>query len=173
MCAGRQQKDLGAALFVADDVELGIPSAFGDAYTLSQGLLFCASGSAEALCTGAIDEQPGGHTFHTGKSSKDTLPDAALGPAPEPVVERLLRLVDRLRAAAPAAAALQGMNDARERPSIIDPWHPACITLKKPLNPRPLLIRKPKESAIQHASLLEVGESYPDDAVNPVYGSGP
>lgn len=35
--SGRQQEDVGMALLVADGVELGVPAAFGDADTMSQG----------------------------------------------------------------------------------------------------------------------------------------
>ena len=111
---------------------------------------FCASGGAVDLDTTAIDEQPGRHTLNPGEPSEDALPHTAPGPAPEPVVERLLRTVDRLRTVAPATAALQSMDDPGKNASVIDPWHPARI-----LRQRPLLIRKPEE--IRHSTCLLAG----------------
>lgn len=73
---------------------------------------FCASCGAVRLDAGAVDEQPVGNTFAPGQRAEDAFPDAALGPAHEAVVERLLLPVDR-RAIAPASAALQGTNSRR------------------------------------------------------------
>ena len=105
----------------------------------------------------AVDEQLGRHIFEPGKVSKDALPHTALSPTPEPVVERRLRAVDVLGTIAPAATALQCVDNTGEHPPVIDPRHPARIVRKKRLNPRPLLIRKPEE--ICHSSCLLAGGS--------------
>jgi len=104
-----------------------------------------------------VDEEPGWNAVHSGKLGENTLPHTALGPAPETVVERLLRPVDMLRTITPAAAALQRVNNAGEHPPIIDPRHAARILRQKRLDPRPLLIRKPEE--IRHSQSLLAGDT--------------
>jgi hypothetical protein len=93
----------------------------------------------------AVDEQPGWHAVDPGKVGKDALPHASLGPAPEAVVERLLRAIDVLWAITPATTALQRMDNAGEHPPIIYPRHPTSILRQERFDPRPLLIRKPEE----------------------------
>src|SRR5690606_281973 len=101
---------------------------------------FCAAGGAVDLDARAVDEQPGGYAIHPGKVGKDALPHASLSPAPEAVVERLLRPIDELRAVTPAPAALQRMDDPGKHTPIVDPRHPARIGRQERLDPRPLLI---------------------------------
>ena len=108
------------------------------------------------LDAGTVDEELGRHTLDPGKLGEDALPHVALGPAPEPVVERLLRPVDMLRTIAPATAALQGMDNAGEHPTVIDPRHTTRIGRQERLDPRPLLIRKPEE--IRHSPCLLAGD---------------
>jgi|GEM_PF-6312502 len=50
-----------------------------------------------------------------------------LDPAPETVVERLLRHVDVFRTVAPTASALQRVDNPGEHASVINPRHPARI----------------------------------------------
>lgn len=106
----------------------------------------------------AVDEQPGWHAFEPGKIGKDALPHAALGPASEPVVERLLRAIDVFGTIAPTTAALQRMDNAGEHPPIIYPRHPARILRQERFDPRPLLIGKPEE--ISHAPWLLTGDTW-------------
>lgn len=111
MCiAGCQQEGVKATPLVTEAVELGVTPAFGDADTMSQGPLL-RHRSVVHLDARAVDEQPGWHAVDPGKVGKYALPNAALGPAPEAVVERLLRPVDMLGAIAPAATALQCMDN--------------------------------------------------------------
>ena len=42
------------------------------------------------LEAGAVDEQPVGTAFGSGKRTEDVLPDAAIGPSHEAVIKRLL-----------------------------------------------------------------------------------
>ena len=126
------------------------------------------------LDTAAVDEEFAWHALDPGKLGEDALPHAALGPAPEPVVKRLLGPVDVLRTIAPATAALQSMDNPGEHPTVIDPRHTTRILRQKRFNPRAhCSSENQKKSAICHASSLEAGESHLGAAVNPVYGSGP
>src|SRR5690606_16136119 len=134
---------------------------------------FCAAGGTVNLDAAAVDEQLRGHAVDPGKVGEDTLPHAALGPAPETVVERLLRSVDVLRTIAPAPAALQRLDDPRQHSPVVDPGHAARVRRQERLDPRPLLIRKPEEIRHRHPSSTEAGESHLAGAGNPVYGSGP
>lgn len=109
------------------------------------------------LDAGAVDEEFVRHTVHSGELGEDALPHTSLGPAPETVVERLLRPVDILRAVSPAATALQRMDDPRQHAPVIDPRHPACVVRQERLDPCPLFIRKPEE--IRHPLCLLAGDS--------------
>ena len=77
------------------------------------------------------------------------------------------------RAIAPATTALQSLDNPGKHAPVIDPWHPTRIVRQERLNPRPLIIRNQKKSAINQASLLEARESHCSAGVNPVYGAGP
>lgn len=125
------------------------------------------------LDAGAVDEEFVRHTVHSGELCEDALPHTSLGPAPETVVERLLRPVDILRAVSPAATALQRMDDPRQHAPVIDPRHPACVVRQSGSIRAHCSSVNQKKSAIHYASSLETVESYLDAAVNPVYGSGP
>jgi hypothetical protein len=107
------------------------------------------------LDAAAVDEEPFRDAIDPGELGEDALPHAAFGPAPEAVVERLLRTVDVLGTIAPATTALQSMDNPGEHPTVIDPWHPARIVRQERLDPRPLLIRKPEE--IRHPPHLLAG----------------
>lgn len=88
------------------------------------------------LDAATVDEELLWHPIRSGKVGEDALPHAALGPAQEPVVERLLRPVDMLRTIAPATATLQCMDDAGEHPTVIDPRHTASILRQERFDPR-------------------------------------
>jgi hypothetical protein len=107
------------------------------------------------LDAAAVDEEPFRDAIDPGELGEDTLPHAAFGPAPEAVVERLLRTVDVLGTIAPATTALQSMDNPGEHPTVIDPRHTTRILRQKRFNPRPLLIRKPEE--IRHSPSLLAG----------------
>jgi|TARA_R100000365_G_C2699164_1_gene38292 hypothetical protein len=107
------------------------------------------------LDAAAVDEEPFRDAIDPGELGEDPFPHAAFGPAPEAVVERLLRTVDMFRAIAPATAALQSMDNPGEHPTVIDPRHTTRILRQKRFNPRPLLIRKPEE--IRHPPHLLTG----------------
>ena len=107
------------------------------------------------LDAAAVDEEPFRDAIDPGELGEDALPHAAFGPAPEAVVERLLRTVDVLGTIAPATTALQSMDNPGEHPTVIDPRHTTRILRQKRFNPRPLLIRKPEE--IRHPPHLLAG----------------
>lgn len=109
---------------------------------------FFAARAAVDLDAAAVDEQSVGRIVLAGQGSEDPFPDAALRPAHEAVVERLLRSVDLLRTIAPATAALERMDDPGEHPTIIDPRHPARVARQHRLNPNPLPSENQKKSDI-------------------------
>jgi hypothetical protein len=92
-----------------------------------------------------VDEQALRHILGPRKRAEDALPNAALGPANEAVVERLLRPIDVPWAIGPAPAALQGMHNAAQHTAIVNPIHAAHVRWQERLDPSPLNIRKPKE----------------------------
>jgi len=96
------------------------------------------------LDAGTVDEQPVGRILGVGECAEDALPDAALGPANEAVVERLLGSID-IRAVRPATAAAKRMDDPAQHPAVVNALLAAHVGRQKRLDPRPLLIRKPKE----------------------------
>jgi hypothetical protein len=96
------------------------------------------------LDAAAIDEQSIGCAIGACKRAEDALPDAALGPAHEAIVERLLRPI-HVRAVRPAPAAAQGVNDPAQHPAIVDTRLAAHISWQQRRDPLPLRIRKPEE----------------------------
>jgi hypothetical protein len=103
---------------------------------------------------GAVDKEPIRHILGSRQGTEDVLPDAALGPAHETVVKRLLGTVD-IGAVSPATAAFQRMDDPAENTAIVNSLLAANIGRQQRLNPRPLRIRKPKEIRHFNASSLE------------------
>jgi hypothetical protein len=92
----------------------------------------------------AIDEQSVRRISCSRQRAEDTFPDAALGPADEPIVEGFLRPID-FGAVGPTATAAKGMDDATQHTTIIHARLTAHIGRKKPLDASPLRIGKPKE----------------------------
>ena len=90
----------------------------------------------------AVDEQLGWHAIDPGRGGIGTLGHAELGPSPKSVVEGLLRSIDRLRAVAPAPAALQGMNDPGQHSPVIDAGNTARLVRQQRLNDRPFPVRQ-------------------------------
>ena len=107
------------------------------------------------LDAAAVDEEPFRDAIDPGELGEDPFPHAAFGPAPEAVVERLLRTVDMFRAIAPATTALQSLDNPGKHAPVIDPWHPTRIVRQERLDPRPLIIRKSEE--IRHSPSLLAG----------------
>lgn len=95
-------------------------------------------------------------TPSTPASWENALPHAALGPAPEPVVKRLLRPVDMLGAITPATTVLQHVDSAGKHTPVIDPRHTARILRQNRLDPRLLLIREPEGT--RHPNRLLTGD---------------
>jgi hypothetical protein len=93
-------------------------------------------------------------------------------PAPETVVERLARVIDRRRILPPAAGN-QHMDDAAENPTIIDARLAACVGRKMRLKPFKLLVVQPKISLIHQRSPFGDLESDFVTREKPVYGSQP
>lgn len=80
------------------------------------------------------------------KFAEQPLPYTALGPAHKAVVDRGRRAVFR-RAVAPAAAALDHMQDAADHSPVVDPFLATHICRQIRLNPRPLFVVQPKQIA--------------------------
>jgi hypothetical protein len=103
------------------------------------------------LDAGTVDEQPVGCIFAACQGAEDAFPDAALGPADEAIVDRLLWPVDA-STVTPTSAALEGMNDPTQYPTVINPLLAPCIGWQQRLDARPLSVGKPKEISHLHAS---------------------
>src|ERR1700676_4237283 len=96
------------------------------------------------LDAGAVDDEPIRRVLCAGQGGKDGLPDAALGPANEAIVECLLRPIDR-RTIGPASPRLQRLNDTAQHASVIDPLLAACVGWQQGRDPSPLRIGKPEK----------------------------
>jgi hypothetical protein len=92
----------------------------------------------------AVDEQAIWSVAGSRQRAENAFPDAALGPADEPIVERLLRAID-VSTVRPAPAAAKRVDDPAQHATIIHTWLAADIRRQKRLNPSPLHIGKPKE----------------------------
>jgi hypothetical protein len=99
------------------------------------------------LDAGTVDKQLIGYVFGPGKCAENAFPYAALRPADEPIVERLLRTVD-IGAVGPTATGAQGMNDPAQHTTVINALHSPHVCGQKRRDPIPLRIRKPKKSVI-------------------------
>jgi hypothetical protein len=97
----------------------------------------------------AVDEQSIRGVASSRQGTENAFPDAAFGPADEPIVERLLRTID-VSTVRPAPAAAKRVDDPAQHPTIIHTWFAANIRRQKRLDPSPLRIGKPKE--IRHIS---------------------
>jgi hypothetical protein len=92
----------------------------------------------------AIDEQSIGSIARSRKRAENACPDAALGPANEPVIKRLLGSID-VCAVGPTATATKRMDDPAQHTTIIHTWLATNVGWQQRRDPRPLLIGKPKE----------------------------
>src|SRR5665647_3203962 len=120
---------------------------------------FCATGAAVNLDTRTVDEEAIRRLPGTRQRAEDALPDAAFGPAHEPVVERLLRPINFARAVGPATAALERMDDPAHHPAIIHTPLAAPVRRQQRRDPSPLRVRKPKEIRHYHRLLAGGSES--------------
>jgi hypothetical protein len=96
------------------------------------------------LDAAAVDEQPVRRIACSRQRAENAFPDAALGPADEPVIKRLLRPID-VGAVCPTPATAQGVDDPAQHTTIIYPGLAAHAGRKQRLDPSPLRIGKPKE----------------------------
>lgn len=71
-----------------------------------------------------------------------------LGPAPQPVVNRLLRTVNMFRTVTPPTSTLQCVENAGDSASVMYPCQSAHIMRKDWLDLLPLPIRKPEDFAV-------------------------
>jgi hypothetical protein len=101
----------------------------------------------------AVDEKPVRRTSCSRQRAEDAFPDAALGPADEPIIKRLLGPID-VGAIGPTAAAAKGMNDPTQHTTIIHPGLATHIGRKQRLDPPPLHVGKPKEISHLTASSM-------------------
>jgi hypothetical protein len=92
----------------------------------------------------AVDEQAIWSVAGSSQRAENTFPDAAFGPADEPIVERLLRTIN-LSTVRPAPAAAKRVDDPAQHSTIIHTRLAANIRRQKRLDPSPLRIGKPKE----------------------------
>jgi hypothetical protein len=97
------------------------------------------------LDAGAVDEQPIWRILLAGQRAEYLLPNPALGPANETIVESLLRPVDIARTVGPTPAALQGMHNTTQDAAIVNAIHAAHVRRQERLDPFPLRVGKPKE----------------------------
>jgi len=92
----------------------------------------------------AVDEQSIWSAAGSRQRAENAFPDAALRPADEPIVERLLRTID-VSTVRPATAAAKRVDNPAQHSTIIRAWLAANIRRQKRLDPSPLCIGKPKE----------------------------
>jgi hypothetical protein len=78
-----------------------------------------------------------------GQLPEQVFPDAALRPAHEAIIDRRRRAIFG-RAIAPAAAALEDMNDPADDPAVVNPIYATNIRRQMRFNPTPFLIAQPK-----------------------------
>jgi hypothetical protein len=106
---------------------------------------------------GRIDHLRISTTAVASEFAKQVFPDAALGPAHETVIDSCARPVFG-RTIAPAAAALENVNDAADHAAIVYPIHPTHIRGQMRFDAGPLLIVQPKKIAA-HDPILFQNES--------------
>jgi hypothetical protein len=119
----------------------------------------------------AVDEQAIWSVAGSRQRTENTFPDAAFGPADEPIVERFLRTID-VSAVGPTSATAKRMNDSAQHSAVIHTRLAANIGRKQRLDPCPLRIGKPKEIRHLSASCRDT-ESQSHHRGNLAIGSGP
>ena len=80
----------------------------------------------------------------SGKLPEQVLPDAALRPAHETVIDRRGRTI-LWRTITPAAAALENMNDPTDHTAVVHPLLASNIRRQMRFNPSPILVAQPKQ----------------------------
>jgi hypothetical protein len=124
------------------------------------------------LDTTAVDEQSIRRISCSRQRAEYALPNAALGPTDEPVIERLLRTVD-ISAIRPSTATPQGMNDPTQHTTIIHTRLAAHVGRQQRLDSSPLRIGKPKEISHLTRPLNEAVNHDPLSAKSPLLGPDP
>jgi hypothetical protein len=87
------------------------------------------------------------------------LPDAAIAPPGEAVVDRLRRAVFAW-AINPAAADLQNVHDPAENASIVVTLRPRLVRRQTRLDLRPLLVREPEQMRFHRLAPQSFGQPY-------------
>lgn len=118
-----------------------------------------------------IDQQLRRRATGRGQRVKDIRPNPFRRPTHEAIVQRLARPID-FRRVGPTPAALQDMDDPADDPPIISAGHATCISWKKRLKARELLLVEPETVAIHRWSPFGNLESQNHSKGNPFYGSG-
>ena len=88
------------------------------------------------LHIGAVDRDRAAEMSGFGQRREHLLPDLAMGPAIEAVVDRRPRAVFR-RTVTPATPGPQNMENTAQDPTVIDPAGSWLISWQKRLNQRP------------------------------------
>ena len=101
-----------------------------------------------------VDHLCVGGSSASSERAKQVVPNTALGPANETVVDRRRRAILR-RTVAPAAAALQNMNDAADHTTVIHALLSAHIRRQMRLNSLPLLVAQ-QEQVLAHDTDLSL-----------------
>ena len=113
---------------------------------------FSASGTAVGFHMSAIHQHLDRRAARGGERLEHPPPDAAAGPAHEPVVQRLARAVGR-RCIRPTAARPQHMDDPADHAAVVDAGNAADVSRQQGFKPRPLRIAQPNGSAISRSCL--------------------
>jgi hypothetical protein len=105
---------------------------------------FSAAGRAMCLDRGGVDRQSHAVLAAIGQGFENRSPTSAFGPAIEAIVDGCVGTIFA-RAIAPAAAALEHMDDAADNPSIIISFRTGQVRRKMRRNACPLLVIQPKQ----------------------------
>ena len=107
-----------------------------------------------------------------GERVEHASPDAAAGPAHEPVIQRLARAVGR-RCVRPTAALPQHVDDPADQSPIVHAWNAADVLRQQGLEPRPLRVLSQNGSAISRSCLNRNREAHRFASLQGLMGPDP
>jgi hypothetical protein len=140
-----EQKGIGPHLVIDQSMNFGGSATARAANGLMPLSTVCAAGGAMGSHSGAVDHAQGRRVLKGGQRGQDPLPDAALAPAIEAIVDRRVRPIDG-RQRSPSAPFAKAIENAADDPLVVLAFGAGMKHGKTRLKDRHLLIAEPENT---------------------------